>query len=344
MAGDESVTKLKLAAVQIRSEPGQPEANWAHAAPFIEQAAARGAGLVVLPELFSCGYVANRAIWHMAEARDDGTVRWLAATAARLGIYLGTGLAETDGADIFNTFVLAGPDGQIAGRAYKAKAEANVFRRGRHEHLIDSPIGRIGVGICADNQYTAHLELMHRLHADLILMPHAWPTPAKAGGPVKDKDVADQQRRMTELPVLYARALGVPVVFANQVGPLVPMGGVLGRLMNPGIYRLRGQSRIVDSDATVPASLSDEEGVAVAAVAMDTGRHHYQSQTSFGGWLQPGPTLARKVVIPLGIASGTLSYSLSRDRRRKAQACQARTGRTPVGAARCCMPIPPARW
>jgi len=325
MAGGESVTRVKLAAVQVRSEPGQPEANRAHAVPFIEQAAAQGACLVVLPELFSCGYVASRAVWDTTEARDGGTARWLAATAARLGIYLGAGIAETDGSDIFNAYLLAGPDGQITGRAYKASAEANVFRRGRHEHMITTPIGRIGVGICADNQYTAHLELMHRLHADLILMPHAWPTPAKAGGPVKDKDVAEQQRRMIELPVQYARALGVPVVFANQVGPLAPIGGALGRLISPSIYRLRGQSRIVDSDGSVPASLSEEEGVVVAAVAMDPDRKHHQPQPSFGGWLQPGPALARKVVIPLGIASGTLSYSLSRDRRRKAAACPART-------------------
>jgi len=208
MVSGEHGTVIQLAAVQVRSEPGQPEANRAHAAPHIEQAAAQGARLVVLPELFSCGYVANRAIWDMAEAHDGGTARWIAATAARLGIYLGAGAAGTDGSDIFNTFLLAGPDGTIAGRAYKASAEANVFRRGRHEHLIESPIGRIGIGICADNQYAAHLELMHRLHADLILMPHAWPTPAKAGGPVKEKDVTEQQRRMTELPVLYARALG----------------------------------------------------------------------------------------------------------------------------------------
>ena len=208
MTSGEHRTMIQLAAVQVRSEPGQPEVNRAHAVPFIEQAAAQGVGLVVLPELFSCGYVANRAIWDMAEAREGGTARWLAATAARLGICLGAGTAETDGCDIFNTFILAGPDGTIAGRACKANAEANVFRRGRHEHLISTPIGRIGIGICADNQYTAHLELTHRLHADLILMPHAWPTPAIAGGPVKEKDVADQQRRMTELPVLYARARG----------------------------------------------------------------------------------------------------------------------------------------
>ncbi len=57
-------------------------------------------------------------------------------------------------------------------------------------------------------------------------------------------------------------------------------------------------------------------------------------EDSFGGWLQPGPALARKLVIPLGIASGTLSYSLSRDRRRKAQArLAATTGPQPAPSA-----------
>jgi N-carbamoylputrescine amidase len=326
MTSGENMT-IKLAAVQVRSQPGQAEANQAHAVPFIEQAAAQGASLVVLPELFSCGYVANRAIWDMAEAFDGGTARWLAATAARLGIYLGAGTAETDGTDISNMFLLASPDGQITGRAYKANAEANVFRRGRHEHLITTPIGRLGVGICADNQFTAHLDLMHRLQADLVLMPHAWPTPARAGGPVKEADVAGQQARMTELPVRYARALGVPVVFANQVGPLVPMGGLLGRLMNTKIYRLRGQSRVIDSDGSVLAELGEEEGVVAAVAVMSPGRKHYDRQPSFGGWLQPGPVLVRKVIIPLDTASATLAYSLSRERRRKAKACLSRTTR-----------------
>jgi hypothetical protein len=58
---------------------------------------------------------------------------------------------------------------------------------------------------------------------------------------------------------------------------------------------------------------------------MDPGRKHYQPQPRYSGWLQPGPALARKVIIPLGITSGTLSYLLSRERRHKAQACLART-------------------
>jgi N-carbamoylputrescine amidase len=197
-------TTIRLAAIQASALSGQIAANLKHAEGLMEQVAGQGATVVVLPELFSCGYVPNRDVWDLAEARGGRTDRWLAATARRLGIYLGAGAAETDGTDFFNVFTLAAPDGQIAGRACKANAEASVFRRGRSAHVIDTRVGRIGVGICADNQFAVMLRLMHEQQADLILMPHAWPTPARAAGLVSQADVAAQQQRMTELPVLYA--------------------------------------------------------------------------------------------------------------------------------------------
>ena len=48
-------------------------------------------------------------------------------------------------------------------------------------------------------------------------------------------------------------------------------------------------------------------------------------QPSFGGWLQPGPWARRHIIIPLDIAAGRLSYTISRQRRRKAQAAAERT-------------------
>ena len=306
-----SKVTIRLAAIQIRSLPGQVEANLEHAAGLVAQAAAQGAMMAVLPELFSCGYVPNRAVWDTAEAWGGRTDRWLAATARRLGIYLGAGAAETDGSDIFDVFTLATPRGQVAGRAVKANAEASIFRRGRAAHLIDTPAGRIGIGICADNQFAATLRLMHEQQADLILMPHAWPTPARAAGLVSQADVAAQQQRMTELPVLYARALGVPVVFVNQVGPLLPIGGLLGHLMDPAVWQLRGQSRIVDSDGSVLGQLGDEEGLLTAEAVMDPARKHYDAPPGSGGWLQPGPWAGRHIIIPLDIAVGRRSPTRS---------------------------------
>jgi N-carbamoylputrescine amidase len=100
---------IRLAAIQASALPGQIAANLTHAEGLIEQAAGQGATVVVLPELFSCGYVPNRGVWDAAEARGTVTDRWLAATARRLGIYLGAGAAETDGTDFFIVFTLAAP-------------------------------------------------------------------------------------------------------------------------------------------------------------------------------------------------------------------------------------------
>jgi N-carbamoylputrescine amidase len=227
---------------------------------------------------------------------------------------------ESDGADIFNVFILADPQGEIAGRAYKANAEANVFKGGRREHVIETPIGRIGIGICADNQFASHLELMHERQVDMILMPHAWPTPFRAAGAVSAADVAAQQRRLIELPLLYARSLGVPVVFVNQIGPLLPIGGILGRLMNPATWRLRGQSRLIDSDGSLVAALDDQEGVLVATIHLNSARKHYREPRTYGGWLQPGAVLVRSVIIPLDTMIGQLSYKMSRERKRMARA------------------------
>jgi len=317
---DNTSLDLKVAAIQTRSTPGDVEANIRQATLLVERAAAQGARVVVLPELFSCGYQPSKHVWAAAEPREGPTARWLMSLGRRLDIYVGAGSVESDGADIFNVFVLANPRGEIAGRAYKANAEANVFERGRREHVIETPIGRIGIGICADNQFASHLQLMHEREVDIILMPHAWPTPFRAAGVVSEADVAGQQRRLIELPLLYARSLGVPVVFVNQIGPLLRVGGILGRLMAPDTWRLRGQSRIVNSDGSLLAALDDQEGVLVATVCLDPASKRYEEPQTYGGWLQPGPTLVRKVIIPLDTIIGRLSYEISRERKQRARA------------------------
>jgi predicted amidohydrolase len=84
MSGTDAMT-MRVAAVQARSRPGQRAANLEHAAGLTERAAAQGARLVVLPELFSCGYVPSRGVWDMAEPRGGPTERWLTATGRRRG-------------------------------------------------------------------------------------------------------------------------------------------------------------------------------------------------------------------------------------------------------------------
>jgi N-carbamoylputrescine amidase len=314
------VRSLRVAAIQMIAEPGRPSANRRRAEALVERAAMDGAKLAVLPELFAPGYRADRAVWSVAEPEGRGpTVTWLRSTAKRLGVHLGGGLVETDGKDFFNTFVVATPSGDIAGRARKDNAESYVFARGRGAHIVETELGRLGIAICADNQFARMPAFYHEQDVDLVLMPHAWPIPRVARGVVKDHDVREQLDHMRTLPVLYATALGVPAVFANLVGPFPRIPGVLGALLDPAVFALGGQSRVIDSDGAVRASVDVEEGAAVGDVALDPTRKHLGAVPDHGGWLLKGSAVSRKLLVPLDIALGQVSYALSLKRAKKAR-------------------------
>lgn len=310
---------VRVAAVQIESKHGLIEANHKHATPFIEQAAQAGAQLIVLPELFASGYLPNEALWDAAEPPDGKTVTWLKKTSKRLGVYLGAGLVETDGRDFFNIFVLTTPGGEVAGCGRKVNAESYCFKRGPGEHIIHTAIGKIGVGICADNQIGSLPKLMHEQSVDLMLMPHGWPTPCKTGKGVSEQDIQEQHDKTKQLVLLYAGCLGVPAVFVNGVGAMGSMSGILGKFMDPEIFRLEGRSLIIDADGTLKGELGDEEGVIVADVTLDPARKHYAEPENYDGWLLPGSAIVRKIIVPLDVNLGQLWYTLNPRRRRKAQ-------------------------
>jgi N-carbamoylputrescine amidase len=310
---------IRVAAVQIESKHGLVEVNHAHATPFVEQAAQAGAQVVVLPELFASGYVPNKALWDAAEPQGGPTVNWLRKTSKRLGIYLGAGLVETDGRDFFNIFVLSAPDGEVAGRVRKANAESYCFRRGLGSHIIHTAIGKIGVGICADNHFTALPKLMQEEAIDLMLMPHAWPTPCKTGKGVSEEDIRKLQSKPKQVALLYTKLLGVPAILVNQVGTMDRMSGLLGKFMDPDVFRLEGRSHIIDSDGTIKGELESKEGMIVADVTLDPSRKCRVEPENYGGWLHPGSALVRKMIIPLDKGLGELAYTLSPLRRRKAQ-------------------------
>lgn len=322
MGKQQNLSTLRVAAIQVESKLGCIEANHAHAAPFIEQAARDGAKLIILPELFAGGYMPNQDVWNSAEAEGGPTVRWLKKMSGELGIYLGAGLAETDGKDFYNVFVLTDPDGKVAGRAQKANAESYCFKRGKGSHIIETAIGKLGVGICADNHRTSFLKLMHTNCIDMMLMPHAWPTPYRQSGIVSGDDLENAGKKVEMLAELYARSLGVPVIFVNQTGPMGPMAGFFGKLMKPELFRLQGGSRIVDSDGKLKTYMGSREGVLVADVTLDPARKCYIEPKNYGGWLHPGSVLVRKVIFPVEGFIGTISYSLHMKRRRgKAGKC-----------------------
>ena len=108
---------LRIACIQMEPLIGQKEANGQKSLALIEQAAAGGASLIVLPELCNTGYVfdSRAEAFALAEAIPEGqTCQAWCALARRLGLTLVAGIAERDGPALYNAAVLIGPDGYIA--------------------------------------------------------------------------------------------------------------------------------------------------------------------------------------------------------------------------------------
>jgi len=254
--------RLGLAVAQMTSADGDIDGNLRQATEHAAAARRQGADLVVFPELMPTGYALNETIWTAAEARDGPTVRWLCATSKRLGCAIGTSFLEADGGEYFNTFVLTGQDGRELGRVRKetpASLEAAFFKGEAGPHMIDTPFGRVGVGICYESYLCATARHFAAGRPDLILLPHSFPDMSRTGGLASPPG--------SFVARWHARRFGVPVAMVNKTGDWRTRVGsreIAGRFP--------GASAIVAADGGVRRSLDDRPGVGVASVTLDPRR------------------------------------------------------------------------
>lgn len=286
---------LRLAAVQMVSANGLVAENLARAWQLAEQATRQGAELVLLPELFAIGFELNAHAWSSAEPQGGPTERWLTETARTHGFYIGGSYLERRGDDFFNTFTLSGPMG-IVGRVRKrhpCSVEAYIFKGGDDPHVIETPLGRIGVAICYDGSLR---EVWDRLLADapdLLLMPMSAPTPVKTL-------LYNQQRIDTFHASFFdgatqsARLIGIPCAMSNKWGEwdtTLP-GLIPPLLLGRQCSRFPGFTHIADSDGHEVARVANGEGVAVATVCLDPALKHLSlppERDRFRPWIAEVP-------------------------------------------------------
>ena len=262
---------LRIAVVQMKSLDHDIEGNLRQAATYADKAVAQGAQFVLFPELMATGSYLSFDTWDSAEPSQGKSVQWLKSTSQRLHIWLGAGFFEASGEDFYDTFVVTAPSGDEVGRVRKqipAGPEGYFFRGDEGPHVISTAIGKIGVGICAENYYCFAASQFLKDSADFIVMPHSSPDMSNSGGLPSPPG--------TRIASWYAKKLGVPVAMVNKVGrsykpPPNEINGVFP-----------GRSAIVDSDGTVLQSMDDKEGIGIANITLDSGRKTRTDQVCTG--------------------------------------------------------------
>jgi N-carbamoylputrescine amidase len=289
--------RLRMAIVQMSSVDHNIDANLKRATALAEQSVQQGVQFVLFPEMMATGSYLSFDTWDSAEPSNGKSVQWLKSTSRRLHIWLGTSFLEAAGPDFYDTFVLTAPTGDEAGRVRKqipAGPEGYFFRGEVGSHVISTSIGKIGVGICAENYYCFAASQFLNESVDFVIMPHASPDMSKSGGLPSPPG--------TRLASWYAHKLGVPVAMVNKVGrsykpPPNEINGVF-----PGL------SAIVDSDGTVLQTMNDKEGIGVAAITLSPQRKTESSVVCTGVGIAE---------LAVGGAQGTASVAEEYERARK---------------------------
>jgi deaminated glutathione amidase len=263
-------SKIVAAVVQMSSQ-ADVEANLARAGELVEQAVARGAELVVLPENFAFmgsddvrRMVAERIGGSGADAKDKpaSVIGALARVAAHFDVHIvAGGMPErsTDPDRPYNTAVVVGPDGSILARYRKMHLfDVDVGDGTRYAESAstlpgDTPVTatvlgfRLGLSICYDVRFPELYRALTDQGAEILAVPSAFTL-------LTGKDHWHV--------LLRARAIEAQayVLAAAQWGA------------HPRGRRTFGKSVIVDPWGEVIAQCSEGEGIAVAEV--EIGRAH----------------------------------------------------------------------
>ena len=214
--------EITVAAVQCPL-PGTRAENIARIEKHVREAAAKGAKVILPPELFQGPYFCReeRAEW-FAEARvaeADEAVHRLRQVARELEIVVPVSFFERAGQAYYNSLAVIDADGEVLGVYRKSHIpdgpgyeEKFYFRPGDTGFRAwRTRFGTIGVGICWDQWFPESARAMMLLGAEVLFYPTA------IGSEPHDPEL-DTRDPWQRAMVGHAVSNVVPVVAANRTG------------------------------------------------------------------------------------------------------------------------------
>lgn len=202
---------------------GERDENVDRVEALVRRAAAAGAQVIALPELFEGPYFPQQEddrCFALATTLDEQpTVTRFRRLAAELEVVLPVSFFERSGTAYYNSVVLIDADGEVLGLYRKSHIpdgpgyeEKFYFRPGDTGFKVfASRYGAIGVGICWDQWFPEAARAMTLLGAEVLLYPTAIGSEPAA----PDVDTMEPWRRVM---IGHAVANWIPVAAANRTG------------------------------------------------------------------------------------------------------------------------------
>ena len=245
--------KYLAAAIQMDSQEDKKE-NIKAAMAFIDEAAAKNAKLIALPEMWNY-FGKEEGELENAEPIGGETTTLMCEKAKKHGVWLhGGSICEyVEGQKrVYNTSLLINPKGEIvttyrklhlfdvevaSGPSYK---ESNAVIPGDDISVADTDLGCMGLSICYDIRFPEMYRIMTMKGAQIIFAPAGFTL-------FTGRDHWE--------PVLRTRAIecGTYVIAPNQIGKKTT-------------FQTQGKTMIIDPWGNVIAKASDYPGVTMAEI------------------------------------------------------------------------------
>lgn len=266
---------VTVAAVQMKCSKSV-EKNIAHAEELVRQAAAKGAEIVLLPELFERPYFCQERRYEYYEyaqtAEENPAVRHFSRVAAELGIVIPVSFYEKEVNNTYNSVAVLDADGKNLGVYRKTHIpddhyyqEKFYFTPGDTGFKVwDTRYGKIGIGICWDQWFPETARGMAVQGAEILFYPTAI-----GSEPILEVDSMPHWRRCMQG---HAACNVIPVVAANRIGeeyvePSDENGGQKSSLV------FYGSSFVTDSTGEIVMQASrDKEEIVYGESDLDENR------------------------------------------------------------------------
>ncbi|MCM2561309.1 carbon-nitrogen hydrolase family protein [Lutimaribacter sp. EGI FJ00015] len=199
---------MKLALYQGPSPAGDTAAAFATIDTTLAAAAASGARMAIMPELFLPGYNQTDAMATLAQPCDGEWQARLAQLCRRHGCGLTIGWAERAGDTIYNTATSLDDTGTVLAHYRKiqlfGQSEAEIFTPGDAYALFDFAGHRCALLICYDIEFAHHVHALADAGATLLLVPTANP----AGFDAVPDAMVPARAAETAMTIAYANLCG----------------------------------------------------------------------------------------------------------------------------------------
>ncbi|MCQ4085556.1 N-carbamoylputrescine amidase [Saccharibacillus sp. JS10] len=215
--------KVKVAATQM-SCTWDIEDNIRKAEALVRKAAAEGAQVILLQELFETPYFCQKEkaeyYQYATELESNKAINHFKQIAKELQVVLPISFYEKKNYARYNTLAMIDADGEILGTYRKSHIpdgpgyeEKFYFNPGDTGFKVwNTRYGKVGVGICWDQWYPEAARAMALMGAEILLYPTA------IGSEPQDSSI-DSKDHWQACMIGHAGSNLIPVIASNRIGP-----------------------------------------------------------------------------------------------------------------------------